>query len=116
MNSGNFSEHLDASSDVRTQEKYVPLTNSIASASYKTTEASHSASVPLAADDQTTTPYYQEIKNKLNTVFKLTEFRPHQLEAINATLAGRDVFVLMPTGGGKSLCYQVSSVSVEGYR
>jgi hypothetical protein len=56
--------------------------------------------------DQTATPYYAEIMRVLKEVFGFHSFRKHQLEAINATLAGRDVFVLMPTGGGKSLCFQ----------
>jgi ATP-dependent DNA helicase RecQ len=50
----------------------------------------------------------------LKTTFGYRSFRSHQESAIRALLDGRDAFVLMPTGGGKSLCYQVPALVRPG--
>lgn len=52
-------------------------------------------------------PHSQEMMKIFHKRFGLHQFRFNQLEAINAALLGEDAFVLMPTGGGKSLCYQL---------
>ncbi len=50
----------------------------------------------------------------LKDVFGFREFRPNQREIIERILAKRDVCAIMPTGGGKSLCYQLPSVMSKG--
>jgi len=50
----------------------------------------------------------------LRKVFGFREFRPNQEQVVRALLAQKDVFAVMPTGGGKSLCYQLPAVMLPG--
>src|ERR1700742_3982781 len=46
--------------------------------------------------------------------FGFDEFRPGQVEVIDALMAGRSALAVFPTGGGKSLCYQLPALQIEG--
>ena len=54
------------------------------------------------------------IEHTLRTVFGFHAFRPPQREVIERVCSGEDVFLVMPTGGGKSLCYQVPALHRDG--
>ena len=56
----------------------------------------------------------QRAQALLRSVYGYPEFRLGQLEVIESVLDGRDSFVLMPTGGGKSLCYQIPAMLRPG--
>jgi ATP-dependent DNA helicase RecQ len=55
-----------------------------------------------------------DIQEILSSVFGYAEFRGHQKAVIEHVASGGDALVLMPTGGGKSLCYQIPALAREG--
>ena len=57
---------------------------------------------------------YKTPKEALKIVFGYDSFRPGQEAVINAVLNGRDILAVMPTGAGKSLCYQVPAMLLSG--
>ncbi|KAL2617245.1 hypothetical protein AAZV13_08G174800 [Glycine max] len=59
-------------------------------------------------------PWTKELEVNNKKVFGNHSFRPNQREIINASMSGCDVFVLMPTGGGKSLTYQLPALIRPG--
>ncbi|MBF25758.1 MAG: ATP-dependent DNA helicase RecQ [Flavobacteriales bacterium] len=56
----------------------------------------------------------KQINNCLNTFFGFKKFKGKQEHAIKSIINGNNTFVIMPTGGGKSLCYQLPAILLEG--
>jgi len=63
---------------------------------------------------ETEEPSELSLTEHLQKNFGFNAFKEPQQEIINNLLAGRDTFVIMPTGGGKSLCYQLPAIISEG--
>src|SRR3954452_12596759 len=55
-----------------------------------------------------------ELREQLQNLFGLDDFRPAQREVIEDVLARKDVLCVMPTGAGKSLCYQLPAALANG--
>ncbi|KAJ1361468.1 hypothetical protein KIN20_020728 [Parelaphostrongylus tenuis] len=56
----------------------------------------------------------EEVDSILSKVFHISSFRPFQREVINAIMSGVDTLVVMSTGAGKSLCYQLPAIAMKG--
>ena len=54
------------------------------------------------------------LKSYLQKYFGFDKFKGEQESIIQSVLAGKDTFVIMPTGGGKSMCYQLPALIMEG--
>src|SRR5690348_7580938 len=76
------------------------------------------AAVSLHDDDMTTAaaprPTLDQARATLRARFGFPDFRPGQERAVSSVLAGRDTLVVLPTGGGKSVCYQVPALLLPG--
>lgn len=68
----------------------------------------------LLTTQQSRDPQQYDIQKILKDVFGYQEFREGQSDVISEILNGTDSLVLMPTGGGKSLCYQVPAIALPG--
>lgn len=108
----NLDQYDDDSDDCNYEDGDLSSTN-FASPQFSSLTTSNDQD-PVDFFRKTKFPWSEQVNIILRKEFNLAQFRRNQLEAINALISGRDVFVLMPTGAGKSLCYQVPGLYFRG--
>jgi ATP-dependent DNA helicase RecQ len=72
-------------------------------------------SAPDLGDSVATAQASRQLRSQLHEHFGFRRFRPGQAEAIESAMAGNDTLVIMPTGSGKSLCFQLPALTLEGH-
>jgi len=70
--------------------------------------------VSLPTEGEWLTERLQELKKLLQKYWGYSEFRPFQIESISACLSHRDSLTILPTGAGKSICFQLPALAMEG--
>ena len=68
----------------------------------------------LTPGNGTTAPGTRQLRDRLRERFGFRRFRPGQIEVVRAAMEGRDTVVVMPTGSGKSVCFQLPALEMEG--
>ncbi|XP_061178642.1 ATP-dependent DNA helicase Q1-like [Saccostrea echinata] len=101
---------LQTQSDLAARKEELEL---LIQTSSRTSTQSQSQAVSQKWDTEDFT-WSAALKQKMKTIFKINELRPMQLQTMNVTLSGKDCILIMPTGGGKSLCFQLPALLSKG--
>lgn len=98
-------------SKLRTRQRQLQEKRSVLKNSLNKQKSESLATIDWAG---TNYEWSEEVENVRQKIFKIKDFRPQQLSAINSTLSNQHTIVVMPTGAGKSLCYQLPALVKPG--